>query len=127
MDNGPLGSFRPPIPVPPVALASSSRSARSSGRSGTDYTRQSLRSLDRLLGDDRDPRKLQKLVHKLYDNLKFEKDRADHADRRASEAISYLKSLCEEKLRALREISRLEEELKSGLFPSSWPFANWHS
>jgi hypothetical protein len=66
-----------------------------------------------LLPDDRDPRKLQRLVHKLYDNLKFEKDRADYADRRASEAILYLKSICEEKLHALREISRLEEELKS--------------
>ncbi|KAF5351843.1 hypothetical protein D9756_007488 [Leucocoprinus leucothites] len=113
MDNGPLGGFIHPIPVPPVAFTSSAGSSKSSGRDSVgNYSRQSLKSLDRLLGDHRDPRKLQKLVHKLYDNLKFEKDRADYADRRASEAIAYLRTICEEKLRATREISRLEEELK---------------
>ncbi|KAJ3569832.1 hypothetical protein NP233_g4790 [Leucocoprinus birnbaumii] len=112
MDNGPLGGYVPPFPVPPVALASSAGSSRSSRDSLDGYGRQSLKSLERLLGDDRDPRKLKRLVHKLYDNLKFEKDRADYADRQASEAVSYLKSICEEKLRAMREISRLEEELK---------------
>lgn len=115
MDNyHPNGANSPPVPVPPVALAvASSHSSRSSGHSLSTHSRRSLKSLDRLLGDDRDPKKLQKLVHKLYEQLRFEKDRADHADRRASEAVSYLKSICEEKLRALREISRLEEELKS--------------
>ncbi|KXN90116.1 hypothetical protein AN958_04606 [Leucoagaricus sp. SymC.cos] len=111
MDNGPLGGFVPPAPVSPVALVSP-ESSKSSRRSSSSYSRQSLKSLDRLLADDRDPKKLQRLVHKLYDNLKFEKDRADYADHRASEAVSYLKSICEDKLRALREISRLEEELK---------------
>jgi len=110
---GLFGNFIPPVPVPPVTLASSAGSSKSSNGSLGNYSRQSLKSLERLLGDDRDPRKLQKLVHKMYDNLKFEKERADCADRRASEAISYLKSICEEKLRAMREISRLEEELKS--------------
>ena len=113
VEPGLFGNFIPPVPVPPVALASSAGSSKSSNGSLGNYSRQSLKSLERLLGDDRDPRKLQKLVHKMYDNLKFEKERADRADRRASEAISYLKSICEEKLRAMREISRLEEELKS--------------
>jgi len=113
MESGLLGDFIPQEPVPPVALASTEGSSKSSNGSQGSYSRQSLKSLERLLGDDRDPRKLQKLVHKMYDNLRFEKERADYADRRASEAISYLKSIYEDKLRAMREISRLEEELKS--------------
>lgn len=113
MEPGLLGDFTPPAPVPPVASASSASSSKSSNSSQGSYSRQSLKSLERLLGDDRDPKKLQKLVHKMYDNLKFEKERADCADRRAAEAISYLKSIYEDKLRAMREISRLEEELKS--------------
>lgn len=79
------------------------------------HSRRSLKSLEQLLGDQRDPRKLQKLVHKLYEQLRFEKERADYADRQSSEAMSYLRSICEEKLRALRDISKLEEELKSAI------------
>jgi len=112
-EPGLLGDFIPPTSVPPVASGSSAGSSKSSNGSQGSSSRQSLKSLERLLGDDRDPRKLQKLVHKMYDNLKFEKERADYTDRRASEAISYLKSIYEDKLRAMREISRLEEELKS--------------
>ncbi|KAF9453951.1 hypothetical protein P691DRAFT_811731 [Macrolepiota fuliginosa MF-IS2] len=115
MNNDQAGGMSPlrmPVPPIPVVAASSSQNSRRSSHSSSMHSRRSLKSLDRLLGDDRDPRKLQNLVHKLYEQLKFEKDRADYADRRASEAVSYLKSICEEKLRALRDISRLEEELK---------------
>ncbi len=115
------GASPPPFPVPPIATtmvsssSSSSHTSRRTSHSSSMHSRRSLKSLEHFLVDHRDPKKLQKLVHKLYEQLRFEKDRADYADRQASEAMSYLRSICEEKLRALCDISRLEEELKSDI------------
>jgi hypothetical protein len=116
----PSGASSPAVPVPPLPThgAVFPNSFRQSTSSSSTHSHRSLKSLGRLIADHRDhrdPKKLLGLVNKLHEQLGFEKDRADRAEMQSSEAMLYLKSICEEKLRALRDIARLEEELKSVL------------
>lgn len=118
--NFPSATSSPAVPVPPLPTRGTffPNSSRLSNNSSSTHSRRSLKSLSRLIADHRghrDPKKLLGLINKLHEQLEFEKDRADRAAQQSSEALLYLKSVCEEKLHALRDIARLEEELKSVL------------